>query len=309
MKGKFATLSTPCTSEPKRQVALYPWDDGNPEWEDLDEDVDETVARDIDELNGDTVNLMRISEDERDRQMKDYTHNAHRNNYLRAASVQWRKICATYRAKAKSLRKKLSFLNRRGFDENGDFAPMKLCSRFSYCLREVSYFVVVNVAEITNYLSRNSKMKSRHRVAIGTMRTISSRAWKLRYSSTGHIGCRTGTPLLISLALPNSGKGLMSIIFSGRSKKQTHRTDFGLGLHGPLSRITGSIIRFRPLRTGFLFQALDQCRGCRRNSTTGLSFTLRKLVLGQILSFHGMRALKRNSKYQLEELTTTMWYL
>jgi hypothetical protein len=28
-----------------------------------------------------------------------------------------------------------------------------------------------------------------------------------------------------------------------------------------------------------------------------LSFTLRKLVLGRIISSHGMRTLKRNSKY------------
>jgi len=110
--------------------------------------VDETVARDIDELNGDTVNLIEITQDERDRQMRNHTLCAHRDNYLRVASVHWRKICTTYRAKAKSLKKKLSLLNRRGVDENGDFAPMKLWSHFSRRLQEVSYFVVVNVVVV-----------------------------------------------------------------------------------------------------------------------------------------------------------------
>jgi len=162
-------------------VASYPWDDGDPAWEDLNEDVDETVARDIDELNGDTLNLMEISQDERDRQMRNHTQNAHRDNYLKAASVHWRKICATYRAKAKSLKKKLSLLNRRGIDENGDFSPMKLCSHFSHNLQQVSNFVVVNVVVRTNDFSRNSKMRSRLRDETGTTRTTFSHEWKLQY--------------------------------------------------------------------------------------------------------------------------------
>lgn len=111
-------------------MALYPWDDDDPAWEDLNEDVDETVARDIDELNGDTLNLIEITQEERDHQMRYHAQNTYRENYIRAASVHWRKICSMYRAKGKSLKKKLSLLHRRGFDENGDFVPMKLCSHF-----------------------------------------------------------------------------------------------------------------------------------------------------------------------------------
>jgi hypothetical protein len=105
--------------------------------------VDETVARDIDELNGDTLDLMEITQDERDHQMRHHTQTAHRDNYLKAATVHWKKICATYRAKAKSLKKKLSLLNHRGFDENGNFSPMKLYSHFPHNLQQVSNFVVV----------------------------------------------------------------------------------------------------------------------------------------------------------------------
>jgi hypothetical protein len=118
----------------------------------LDEDVDGTVARDIDELNGDTLNIMEITQEDRDHQMRHLMQNAHRDNYLRAASVHWRKICSMYRAKAKSLKKKLSLLHRRGIDENGDFAPTKLCSHFSRRLQEVSYFVIVNVVLLNTFL-------------------------------------------------------------------------------------------------------------------------------------------------------------
>ena len=149
-KGKFVTLSSQRSSEPKAKVALYPWDDGNPEWEDLNDDVDETVARDIDQMNGDIVNLAEITEGERDRQMQRNIRNARRDNYLRAACVHWKKVCATYREKAKSLKKKLSLLNRHGVDQNGGFAPNKLCSRFSRRMRLVSCFAVVDVVVCTN---------------------------------------------------------------------------------------------------------------------------------------------------------------
>ena len=150
--------------------------------------MDETIARDIDELNGDALNLMEITQEERDHQMRDHTQNADHKNYTIAASKHWRKICLMYRAKAKSLKKKLSLLDRRGIDENGDFTPMKLCSHFSRNLQEVSCIVVVNVVVLTKYFSRNSKMRSRHRAATGTTQTISLHKWKLRYLSTGHIG-------------------------------------------------------------------------------------------------------------------------
>jgi len=104
----------------------------------LNEDVDETVARDIDEMNGDTVNLAEITEDQRDDQMRHHMENAHRDNYLKAVYIHWKKICATYRRKAKSLKKKLSFLNRHGVNQNGDFAPNQLCSHFSHHMRLVS---------------------------------------------------------------------------------------------------------------------------------------------------------------------------
>jgi len=146
------------------------------------------VARDIDEMNGDLVNLTEITEDERDRQMRHHMENSHRDNYVRAACVHWKKVCATYREKAKSLKKKLSFLNRRGVDQNGDFAPNQLCSRFSRRMRLVSCFVVVDVVVRANDCFRSLRTKSRPRGGSGTMRMTSSRAWKSQFSSTGHIG-------------------------------------------------------------------------------------------------------------------------
>jgi len=134
----------------KRLVAYYPWDDDDPEWEDLNQDVDETVERDIDEMNGETVNLKEITKDERDRQMRHSIENAHRHKYLKTVYVYWKRMCAAYRKKAKSLKKKLSFLNRYGVDENGDFAPIQLFSHFSHRIRLVSCFVVVNVVVCAN---------------------------------------------------------------------------------------------------------------------------------------------------------------
>jgi hypothetical protein len=146
------------------------------------------VARDIDEMNGDMANLTEITEEERDRQMRHHAENAYRDNYLRAACVHWKKVCATYREKAKSLKKKLSFLNRHGVNRNGDFAPGQLCSRFSPHMRVVSCFVVEDVVVCANDCFRSLRTKSRRRAGSGTMRMTSSRAWKSQSSSIGHIG-------------------------------------------------------------------------------------------------------------------------
>jgi hypothetical protein len=154
----------------------------------LNEDVDESVARDIDEMNGDIVNSTEITEEERNRQMENNMKNAHRDNYLRAACVHWKKVCATYRKKAKSLKKKMSFLNRHGVDENGDYAPNQLCSRFSRRMRLVSCFVVVDVVVCANDSFRSLRTKSRRKAGSGTMRMTSSHAWKSQFSSIGHIG-------------------------------------------------------------------------------------------------------------------------
>ena len=139
-KGKFASLPSPQPFESSRKVAFYPWDDDDPVWEDLKEDVDETVARDIDEMNGDMGGMEEITKDERDRQMRQRMLNAHRNKYLRVAHFHWKKVCVAYRKKAKSLKKKLSLLDQCSFDQNGDFAPNKLCSRFSQRMNLVSCF-------------------------------------------------------------------------------------------------------------------------------------------------------------------------
>jgi len=146
------------------------------------------VARDIDQMNGDIVNLVDITENDRDDQMERNMRSAHRDNYLRATYFHWKKVCATYRKKAKSLIKKLSLLNRYGVDKSGDFAPNKLCSRFSRRMRSVSCYMVLDVVVCANDCFRNLKMRSRQRAESGTMRTTFSRAWKSQFSSTGHIG-------------------------------------------------------------------------------------------------------------------------
>jgi hypothetical protein len=139
-------------------------------------------------MNGDILGLTEITEAERDHQMRDRMKNADRDNYLAAALVYWKKVCVTYRKKAESLKKKLSFLNRRGVNQNGDFAPGQLCSRFSHRMRLVSCFVVVNVVVYANDCFRSLRPKSRPRGESGIMRTTSLRAWKSQFWSIGLIG-------------------------------------------------------------------------------------------------------------------------